>query len=122
MEKQGFLEFFTSRDVSNLINTGSLLIRNSDWSRRLLTKWIMLRFKEEAINDQSGFDILYREYLDDEDKQKIAILDIREFNSAAPAMTQQGINDKVLLIYLFDFFIFCRLRTYFVASFISFFI
>lgn len=88
-------ELIASKDVSNMINTGAFLLRRSTWSEHLLIKWLAMRLKPEAINDQSGFDLLFHRYLDPVDRQKITILPSHEFNSVAPAMSQQLPSHKV---------------------------
>lgn len=88
-------ELIASKDVSNLINTGAFIVRRSAWSEQFLIKWLAMRLKPEAINDQSGFDLLFNRYLDNVDRQKIAVLLSHELNSAAPAMSQQLPSHKV---------------------------
>ncbi len=95
IEKHRDEEIIVSKDVSNIINTGSLLLRNSEWTRRLLLQWLMMRHNPNVINDQTGFDYLYSRYMRGSDKQKLAILEPNEFNSVLPAMSQQLESDKV---------------------------
>ncbi|RYH23692.1 hypothetical protein EON65_17600 [archaeon] len=80
------IDIMASRDVSTLINTGCLLVRNTAWSLGFLKTWHACRLETGAHNEQLGFHCAYNQYTEEESHRKIAILTDHELNSIAPAM------------------------------------
>lgn len=90
-----------SQDVSNLINTGCIVVRNSLWSKKFLQEWLELKSNKHILNEQIGFDHLYQVYKTRDKQQgtnhlqKIAILSPEILNSIFPAMREQLPTHKV---------------------------
>eukprot|EP01031_Cornospumella_fuschlensis_P027002 gene27002-32623_t len=80
------VDIMASRDVSTLINTGCLLVRNTAWAVDFLHTWLACRQQPDAHNEQLGFHCAYKQYMEDEVRKKIAIVAEHELNSIAPAM------------------------------------
>jgi hypothetical protein len=90
-----------------MINSGCLLIKNSQWSRSFLQQWWEIQDRK-LLSDQEQFDLLYQTLLSreqessDQQKQiklleeKIKILPPYALNSDPPAMTKQQEHHPVL--------------------------
>lgn len=83
---------------STLINSGIVIVRNSEWSRAFLRQWWI--FKNRGLySDQEQFDLLYKQQtltLGEEFTKHIAILPPDALNSDPPAMTRQKKYNQVL--------------------------
>jgi len=85
------VDIFASSDVSTTINTGVLLVKNTNWAMTFLELWRSLCCVElaapidVAANDQLGFDVVYNT-LHDRYRKKISILEAHEINTILPAM------------------------------------
>eukprot|EP01034_Spumella_vulgaris_P034347 gene34346-42360_t len=85
-----------SSDVSTLANTGFIIVRNSNWSRQFLRDWIACKDRPGVLNEQLGFEAVYRDRDPEEMLEKIAILSPEVMNSVAPAMGEQLPSHRVL--------------------------
>lgn len=83
-----------SAGSSTLINSGSILVKNSEFSRAFLIDWWGSSDDRLYYSDQEQFDILYNKLGDR--KRNIVILAPDALNSDPPAMTKQKRNDQVL--------------------------
>lgn len=90
-------DLIVSKDVSTNINTGSIVIRNSLWVRKLLLDWIKMKDAPDVINDQTGFDALLKNSLKYRNslQSKIIILEENVLNSKAPVMNTLAETDNV---------------------------
>jgi hypothetical protein len=82
-----------SADVSSIANTGFIIVRNTQWARRFLQRW--LAFYDVAATEQLGFEIVYQSCDAQERSEKIAILPPEAMNSIAAPMGQQQEHHKV---------------------------
>ena len=81
---------------STLVNSGTIIVKNSEWSRRFLHMWWTYR-NRKLYSDQEQFDLLYQSFDGDtEFREKIAILPPDAINSDPPAMTQQKPYNQIL--------------------------
>lgn len=91
-----------------MINSGSLLIKNSKWSRTFLQQWWEIQDRR-LLSDQEQFDLLYQHLLSNGEssgvmeqqrrsylEEKIKILPPYALNSDPPAMTKQQPHHPVL--------------------------
>lgn len=87
-----------SSDVSTLVNTGTMIVRNTRWAREFLTAWLSQLNKlekNEVLNDQQGFERTFADYdrkyqptaRRSSWRQKIAILPPQELNSVSNQAT-----------------------------------
>eukprot|EP01038_Epipyxis_sp_PR26KG_P013665 gene13665-18337_t len=86
-----------SADVSTMVNTGMFIMKNSVWAKRFVSEWINARNSDGVMNDQLGFDYVYKqrakiENIDD----KIKVLSPEILNSIAPPMGTLEPLHKVL--------------------------
>ena len=81
---------------STLINSGTVLVRNSNWARKFLAQW--WNFADRRLHsDQEQFDLLYEADRYTKDLEKyISILPPDALNSDPPAMTRQKPHNQVL--------------------------
>lgn len=79
---------------STLINSGSVLVRNTRWTRRFLSDWWSFR-NRKLFSDQEQFDLLYESRRAEMSKH-IAILPPDALNTDPPAMTKQKSHNQVL--------------------------
>lgn len=84
-----------SQDVSTLVNTGSILLRNTRWSRQLLRTWISMKNQDGVGNEQLGFEALYPT-LSTSDRDKICILPSHVLNSISPPMKTLASSHQVM--------------------------
>jgi hypothetical protein len=82
-----------SADVSSIANTGFVIVRNTQWARRFLQRW--LAFYDVAATEQLGFERVYQSWDAQERSEKIAILPPELMNSIAAPMGQQQEHHKV---------------------------
>ncbi len=92
---------FLSKDVSTMVNTGSMILRNSYWTKRILLRWLEMKDAPDVFNEQLGFDRLFRVISNDPReiniiKERIVVLPIHILNSEAPAMWKQQSSHKVI--------------------------
>ena len=89
---------FMSKDVSSVANTGCIIVKNSPWARRFILEWINVRNYNGVINEQLGFQYLFRRNIHNITgfQSRIAILPEAELNSIFPSMTMQGPSHKIL--------------------------
>lgn len=94
---------------TTLINSGSILIRNCEWTRKFLSLWWSCADRR-LYSDQEQFDLLYHRLLKENApsatsaspspfkfrKRDVAILAAWELNSDPPAMTRQQPHHPVL--------------------------
>ncbi len=76
-------------------------MRNTQWLRTFLTRWLDQRTLTGVINEQLGFERVIKLYSQKEIEQKIKILPISVLNSEAPAMGKQLPHHQVSSIYPF---------------------
>jgi hypothetical protein len=81
---------------TTLINSGTVMVKNSAWSRRFLQDW--WDFADRRLySDQEQFDMLYKaQVLSGKTSNRVAILPPDALNSDPPAMTQQKPNNQVV--------------------------
>jgi tetratricopeptide (TPR) repeat protein len=79
---------------STLVNSGTVMVRNSRWGRQFLADWWDFGARK-LFSDQEQFDLLY-ESRRAEMQQHIAILPPDALNSDPPAMTKQKPHNQVL--------------------------
>jgi hypothetical protein len=81
---------------TTLINSGTVMVKNSAWSRRFLQDW--WDFADRRLySDQEQFDMLYKaQVLSGKISNRVAILPPDALNSDPPAMTQQKPNNQVV--------------------------
>ena len=89
---------------TTLINSGSILVRNSAWSRRFLNNW-WTHADRRSYSDQEQFDLLYNamksgrglqaDMQEEFEEHRIAILPPDAINTDPPAMTMQQPHHKV---------------------------
>jgi hypothetical protein len=82
-----------SADVSSIANTGFIIVRNTQWARRFLQRWLALR--DVAATEQLGFEMVYQSWDAQERSEKIAVLPPEAMNSIAAPMGQQQEHHKV---------------------------
>lgn len=92
---------FLSKDVSTMVNTGSMILRNSYWTKRILLRWLEMKDAPDVFNEQLGFDRLFRVISNDPREiniieERIVVLPIHILNSEAPAMWKQQSSHKVI--------------------------
>ena len=80
---------------TGVANTGSMIIRNSEWTLNFLQKW-WDTFDHSINHDQIFFDRLYKSLSSTERASHIAILPTSRLNSIPPAMLYQQSDHKVL--------------------------
>ena len=87
-----------SAGSSTMINSGSILIKNSDFTAKFLKDWWGNENDRKFYSDQEQFDIVYHRMVAAADPkvQKIVILPPDAMNSDPPAMTNQKDSNKVL--------------------------
>jgi len=83
-----------SAGSSTLVNSGSILVKNSQFSRKFLRSWWGSSDDRIFYSDQEQFDLLYHRL--GEMKTNIAILPPEAMNSDPPAMTKQKGSHKIL--------------------------
>lgn len=90
---------------SSLVNSGAVMIRNTEWARSFLKQWWDYGDRR-LYSDQEQFDMLYKAKLvPSKQTHRIAVLPPDAINSDPPAMTQQRPNNQVVrivLLWLFD--------------------
>jgi tetratricopeptide (TPR) repeat protein len=79
---------------STLVNSGTVMVRNTRWGRQFLADWWDFGARK-LFSDQEQFDLLY-ESRRAEMQQHIAILPPDALNSDPPAMTKQKPHNQVL--------------------------
>lgn len=79
---------------STLVNSGTVMVRNTRWGRQFLSDWWNFGARK-LFSDQEQFDLLY-ESRRSEMQQHIAILPPDALNSDPPAMTKQKPHNQVL--------------------------
>ena len=86
---------------TTLINSGSIIVRNSAWSRRFLKDWWAFADRR-SYSDQEQFDLLYSASRLREPgfERRIAILPPAAINTDPPAMTMQQPHHQVLTLLL----------------------
>lgn len=87
-----------SADIrQGLINTGLLVLRNSEWTKNFLLQWLSIA-DTKTVCDQIAFDQVYRQRvaLGESLSDDIAILPMNFLNSFPPAMLHQQDSDPVL--------------------------
>jgi hypothetical protein len=91
---------------STMINSGAIIVKNSKWSKQLLSIW-WTHANRTFYSDQEQFDLLYNHYstLTNTNnkpnplphlKERVSILEPFVLNSDPPAMTQQQNHHSVL--------------------------
>ena len=81
---------------STLVNSGTVIVKNSEWSLNFLRMWWTFK-NRKMYSDQEQFDLLYKAMEGNQGFQsKIAILPPDAINSDPPAMTQQRPHNQVL--------------------------
>lgn len=82
---------------TTLINSGSVMVRNTAWARDFLSRWWTFA-NRTMFSDQEQFDMLYKQELDNDPllRDKVVILQPDAINSDPPAMTQQKEHNQVL--------------------------
>lgn len=101
-----------SKDSSSMINTGVMIIRNSDWALQFLRDWRDMKdglhrgdsSHPPAHTDQAGFAAAFSVYESKERtgeiapswRDKIAILEAHELNSVLPAFSRQEPSHNIL--------------------------
>lgn len=93
-----------SRDVSTLVNTGCMILRNTQWLRSFLYHWVAQRTLEGVINEQLGFERVIALYAKQEIERKIKIFPISILNSEAPAMGKQLPHHQVYIFVAFPIY------------------
>ncbi len=96
---------------TTMINSGSVLVKNSQWTRTFLRQWWEIQ-NRRLLSDQEQFDLLYQTLLSSSDKgttkqrqyleTKIKILPPYALNSDPPAMTKQQAHHPVLHLMVSD--------------------
>lgn len=79
---------------STLVNSGTVMVRNTRWARQFLSDWWNYGARK-LYSDQEQFDLLY-ESRRSEMMQHIAILPPDALNSDPPAMTKQKPHNQIL--------------------------
>jgi tetratricopeptide (TPR) repeat protein len=79
---------------STLVNSGTVMVRNTRWGRQFLADWWDFGARK-LFSDQEQFDLLY-ESRRTEMQQHIAILPPDALNSDPPAMTKQKPHNQIL--------------------------
>lgn len=81
---------------STLMNSGAVIIKNSEWARKFLREWWSYGDRN-LFSDQEQFDLLYKAHIDDWQLEKyVSVLPPDALNSDPPAMTQQKPHNQVL--------------------------
>jgi len=81
---------------STLINSGAILVRNSNWSRSFLSDW-WSHADRTLHSDQEQFDLLYHQQKHSRELERyITILPPDAINSDPPAMTKQRPYNQIL--------------------------
>ena len=82
-------DLLISKDISSLVNSGVIIVRNRLSARRLLKLWLNARTSREGgaatPTDQIGFEVMYNS-LTANDRRRIVILSEGAINSEAPPM------------------------------------
>jgi len=80
---------------STLVNSGTVMIKNSNWARTFLSDW--WTFADRRLHsDQEQFDMLYEAQKVSKKLEKyVAILPPDALNSDPPAMTKQKPHNQV---------------------------
>ena len=99
-------DFIASAEIKlGLINTGVMILRNTQWTRSLLAKWwTVAEHQRTAVCDQDAFDMVYQELLREQALEKgekgtvdkIVILSTDALNSHPPAWMHQTPSNAVL--------------------------
>jgi hypothetical protein len=84
-----------SADVSTLVNTGFIIVRNSRWSLKFLRDWVACKDRPGVLNEQLGFEAVYKDRGSREMEERVAILSPEVLNSVAPAMGEQQPQHQV---------------------------
>ena len=88
--------FIASADIrQGLINTGVLILKNSDFSRRLFQLW-WSSVDRRVVCDQDAFDHILTKVLSEDDRKYIKILPMNSINSRPPAMKYQTPEDPIV--------------------------
>lgn len=101
-----------SKDSSSMINTGVMIVKNSEWALEFLRDWRDMKdgvhdgeiSHPPASTDQAGFAATFSVYEGKEKagkipsswRSKIAILEVHELNSILPAFSRQEPSHNVL--------------------------
>ncbi len=96
-------DFIASADIKlGLINTGMLIIRNSEWSRNFLHRWWTISDRSKVC-DQEAFDKLYAQLLYESQRDKgegivskVKVLSTDAINSHPPSWKYQTSNNQIL--------------------------
>jgi len=81
---------------STLMNSGAVMVKNSEWSRKFLKEWWDYGDRN-LFSDQEQFDLLYKAHVVDWDLERyVSVLPPDALNSDPPAMTQQKPHNQVL--------------------------
>eukprot|EP00981_Chlorochromonas_danica_P003343 scaffold644_cov168-Ochromonas_danica.AAC.35 len=88
-------DLIVSADIRlGLINSGVLILRNTEWSRALLDAWWQVANRTKVC-DQDAFDLLYRQWTTEE-KKKVKLLATDALNSHPPAWKHIADHNAVL--------------------------
>ena len=87
-------DLIMSADALDVGNTGFLIIRNTDWTRRFFATWWLQRGSKFTFCDQHVLNKLYHEKI--EWRQRIKILPSHELNSIWPAMENLRSDHRIL--------------------------
>ncbi len=92
------IDLIMSRDVANapfVSNSGCIVVRNSDWSRRLLGLWFS-SYDRERCCDQNAFTWLYNRRIPADIQSHVALLPTDRINSDFPAWRNQRSSGQFL--------------------------
>ena len=125
-------DFIASADVRmGYINSGFLIIRNTEWSRHFIERW-WTSSDRTKVCDQDAFDLLYSQYMKEDTinktpnldtiSSKVKVLRMDALNSHPPAMIKQQPYNQVLhlmgeitemrkLVFMTGFANICEART-----------
>lgn len=92
--KHSTYDLIMSADALDVGNTGFLIIRNTNWSRKFFAAWWLQRGSKFTFCDQHVLNKIYHEK--EEWQQKIKILPSHELNSIWPAMENLELHHRVL--------------------------
>jgi hypothetical protein len=74
-----------------------MIFRNTQWTKKFITKWIGVKDKKNVYNEQLGFDYLFNNLQDNDALQRrLCIMDHHILNSVSPAVTQQMTTHEIL--------------------------
>ena len=81
---------------STLMNSGAVIVKNSEWSRKFLQEWWSYGDRN-LFSDQEQFDLLYKARVVEWNLERyVSVLPPDALNSDPPAMTQQKPQNQVL--------------------------